>query len=78
MTFKSASVMTGPPSLLLQSKLFWLAFLSSYYLLYDFKAKRFQNFLKFFWKFSYYWPLLKSYHIILILISPIGLEKMFS
>ena len=31
-----------------------------------------------FFIFSYYWLLLKSYHIIQILIDPIGVKKMFS
>ena len=43
---KSVSVIKGTPSLLLQSKIFWLAVLSSNYLLYDFNATRFLNFEK--------------------------------
>ena len=70
--------MKGPPSFLLQPKLFWLVVLSSNYFLYDFNATRFQNLKKNFGFFSFYWSLLKSYHIILILICPIGLEKTFN
>ena len=72
MNCKSVSVMREPPSFLLQSKLISLAVSFSIYSFYDFDATRFQI------NFGYFWFLLKSYHIILILIAPIGLEKTFN
>ena len=69
MSCKSVSVVTGPPSFLLKPKLIWLAVLPSNYWLYDFNATRLQN-----WIFSYYFFRLKSFDIILILISLICLE----
>ena len=57
------------------TKKIWLAVLCSNYLFYDFNATSIQKDFKSFWIFSHYWFLLKSYYIMLILISPIGLQK---
>ena len=74
---KSVSVMRGPPFFLIQPKLICLVTLFSNYSLYDFNTTRFQS-LKKVSIFSYDWSLLKLYYIILILISPSGLEKLFN
>ena len=60
----------------MQQHLIWLAILSFSYWLYDFNDTRFQKKKTGF--FLYYWLILRSYHIIQILISPIGSQKMFS
>ena len=46
MNYKLASVMTGPPSLLLHWKKLWEAFSSAKYLFYDFDATSSHNFKK--------------------------------
>ena len=69
--------MKETPSFLLQPKLIWLAVLSSNYWLYGFIASRLQKKI-FFGVFSYYWLLLKSYHLILMLMTAIGLQKTFN
>ena len=76
-SFKSASAMTGPPSFLLQPKLFWLKVLSSKYLLYDFNATNFKKIKKKLDIFLLLVPLeiLSLYHDIDI---SIGLEEILS
>ena len=69
------SVKTVPSSFLLQSKLIWLAVLSINYWLYVFNATRFHFFKKFL-DISFYWFILKSYHIILTLMATIVLANM--
>ena len=69
---KSVTVMTAVSSFLLQPNLFWLVTLSFNYCLYDINVKRFQKYFKSFWIFSKYWLILNSYHIIQVLIAPIG------
>ena len=73
-TYKSVWIKTEPTFFLMQSKLIWLAALYSNYLIYDFKSH--------IWKIlritSYHWFLVKSYYIILILRSSIGLGKALS
>ena len=72
---KFFSVMTEPSSFLLQPNFIWSAVSFSNYWLYDFNDRNFQKLLYIFWLVSYYWLLLNPYHIIQILITPIGLEK---
>ena len=69
--------MTEPPSLLLQLKLISLAVLSSNYWLYDFNATIFQKNFKVFHIFGLF-VTCEIFHIILILIALIGLEKTFT
>ena len=71
------SVTTGPPSFLWQPKLIILVV---FLLTIGFMTSMPQDFEKFKKLFGYFcfWFLLKSYYIIVILIAPIGLEKMFN
>ena len=70
MNCKFVSVKTGLNSFIpLQHKLISLAALSNNYWLYVFNATRFQIFKKIFLDISFYWFILKSYHVILILMA---------
>ena len=70
MNCKFVLVKTGLNSFIpLQHKLISLAALSNNYWLYVFNATRFQIFLKKILDTSFYWLILKSYHVILILMA---------
>ena len=74
---KSVSVMIGTPSFLLQLKLIWFKILPLT-ICYMTSMQQDFNFFKLFFIFSHYWLLLKCYHLMLILISSIGLGKTFN
>ena len=65
---KSVSVITVPPSFLIQSELIWLSVLSSNY--WSLQCHKISQNCFFFLMFSNYWFFLNTYHIILTFVVP--------